>query len=61
MGLHMSKKPNKLNKALNLVHEIFPASNFSWKPCEYVCIVFSCVFTSCYVNTLTDYILKLKE
>lgn len=24
MGLHMPKKPNKLNEVLNLEHDIFP-------------------------------------
>lgn len=61
MGLHMPKEPNKLNEALNLVCDLFPASNFSWNSCEHVCLVFSNAFTSCHKNTLTDYILNLEE
>lgn len=61
MGLRTAKDPNKLNEALNLVHGIYPASNFSWNSSECVCIVFSNAFTSCHVNTLTDYILNLEE
>lgn len=60
MGLRMPKKPNKLNEFLNLVHDIFPASNFSWNSCERVCIVFSNA-SLCHVSTLTDYILNLEE
>lgn len=60
MGLHTPKEPNKLNEALNLVHCIFPASNISWNSSEHVGIVLSNVFTSCCMNTLTDYFLNLE-
>lgn len=61
MGLCKPKKYNKLNEDLNLVRDIFPASNCSWNSCEHACIVFSNAFTSCHANTFTDCILNLEE
>lgn len=48
MGLHKPKKSNRLNEALNLAYDIFPAGNFSWNSCE------PCLHCFCHVNTLSD-------